>query len=183
MMSQVRPRMHVLHVALAARFAARSCRARYKGCGAGFAAPLGTAGRAARSASSTRFRGAGCAGLRRGLSRRVRGKARPACIPSARCNVPSHPIPNPELRRESTRSPAPVVERLPSQSGKITFPSSLNQVSSAAAQRFRQWHLLRPHRPALPVKITNTTCVQNEPSALPRWSALVRVPKGQAGTK
>ncbi|CAN6236264.1 unnamed protein product [Urochloa humidicola] len=75
-----------------------------------------------------------------------------------------------------------VVVRPPAKSGKITFPSSLKQVSSAAAQRFQQWHL-HPHHPARPLKFTNTTCVQNKPSALPRWSVLVRVPKGQPGTK
>jgi hypothetical protein len=45
----------------------------------GLAAPPGTTGRAAWSASMTRVRGAGYAGLRCGLNRRVRGHPSPAC--------------------------------------------------------------------------------------------------------
>jgi hypothetical protein len=48
----------------------------------GLAAPLGNAGKPARTAPIMRVRGLPHAGLQRGLTQRVRGRIRAACIPT-----------------------------------------------------------------------------------------------------
>jgi hypothetical protein len=50
----------------------------------GLAAPLGNAGKPARTAPIMRVRGLPHAGLQRGLTQRVRGRTRAACIPNRR---------------------------------------------------------------------------------------------------